>query len=47
MPNGNIRFFINDYKKTSVGELQIINPKNIAGAVIANGSSKIYLFYED
>ena len=37
LPNGNIRFHLDDYKKTSISELQIINPKNIAPTIIAGG----------
>lgn len=47
LPNGNIRFHLDDYKKTSISELQIINPKNIAPTLIAGGGIKIILKYED
>lgn len=47
LPNGNIRTFVDDYKKTSVSECQYINPKNIAPTVIAGGGMKILVYEED
>lgn len=46
LPNGNIRFHLDDYKKTSISELQITNPKNICPTIIAGGSAKIYIIDE-
>lgn len=46
LPNGNIRTFVDDYKKTSVSECQYINPKNIAPTIIAGGGHKIIEIYE-
>ena len=34
LPNGNIRMHLDDYKKTSISESQIINPKNISPTLI-------------
>lgn len=47
LPNGNIRFHLDDYKKTSLSELQIINPRNVANTIIAGGAAKVYLIDED
>ena len=35
LPNGNVRCHLDDYKKTSIGEDQFINPKNIAPTLIS------------
>ena len=34
MPNGNIRAFLNNVKKTSVSEWQVVNPHNVCHTVI-------------
>lgn len=47
LPNGNIRFCLNDYKKTSIAELQFINPENEAPTIISGGGCKIIEYNED
>lgn len=34
MPNGNIRAFLNNEKKTSVSEWQVVNPRNVCHTII-------------
>ena len=42
MPNGNIRFFQDDERKSAVSELQLQNPENEAQTITAAGYAKIY-----
>ena len=42
MPNGNIRFFQDNERKSAVSELQLQNPENEAQTITAAGNAKIY-----
>lgn len=46
LPNGNIRAHTNDKRKGGVGELQIIDPNNIAPSVITAHVIKIIEYEE-
>ena len=42
MPNGNIRFFQDDERKSAISELQLQNPENEAQTITTAGNAKIY-----
>ena len=47
MPNGNIRFHLDDRKKTAISEMQIVHPRNIANTIISVGGAKIIEINDD
>lgn len=46
LPNGNMRAYLDDYKKTGVSEWQFISPNNIGPTITTAHIPKILLLYE-